>query len=745
MQNIQFIHRKMENKSATKTLSPSQMETLSALCNTFLPAINEPLPETTDASVTNFFQTSAASTGTPHQVAWLINERMKHPKLNSLLLMLWFLSTRIGTLLLCGKGSLSTQFPFLLRFPEISQNKRERIVQSWATSSLQFIRNFFTAMKALVLIVFFTAVDDKGDNPSWKGIGYCGPDPSISEKQKKQKHHDHEDDDIAVAGIEELLFGPLYNGIIDLNQPEEFVFNRLTKLGCSVTKPKPPGPSFVIECDAVVVGSGSGGGVISGVLANAGYKVLVLEKGNYYARTNLSLLEGPSMDKMFLGGGLLMTKDLDMVLLAGSTVGGGSTVNWSASIKTPPYVLQEWRELHGLELFGSEVYQKAMDIVCGKMGVQRECEDESFQNMVLRKGCQELGYPVENIPQNAQADHYCGWCTFGCKDGRKKGTAETWFVDLVKSGNGAILPECEALQVIHERNKAKGVVFTFQRDGVKQTAVIKSKVTVVACGALTTPSLLINSGLKNRNIGRNLRLHPVVFAWGYFPDAPGENKKSYEGAIMSAMSSVVLNVNGTGYGAVIQTPALHPGLFSALMPWNSGHEFKMRMSKYARTAHVFALARDMGSGEAFSPTSVTYDLDKTDEENLQRGIEKLLRILAAAGAEEMGCNHGTGRTLKVKEASKEEFERFVKEESSQGLSKHTNLKASAHQMGSCRMGVDPKTSVVNPKGETWEVEGLFVGDGSVLPTALGINPMVTIMSVSYCISHSVLDFLKTHD
>nr|GLL18073.1 long-chain-alcohol oxidase FAO4A [Ipomoea trifida] len=665
----------MENKSATKTLSPSQMETLSALCNTFLPAINEPLPQTTDASVTNFFQTSAASTGTPHQVAWLINERMKHPKLNSLLLMLWFLSTRIGTLLLCGKGSLSTQFPFLLRFPEISQQKRERIVQSWATSSLQSIRNFFTAMKALVLIVFFTAVDDKGDNPSWKGIGYCGPDPSISEKQKKQKHHDHEDDDIAVAGIEELLFGPLYNGIIDLNQPEEFVFNRLTKLG----------------------------------------------------------------------GGLLMTKDLDMVLLAGSTVGGGSTVNWSASIKTPPYVLQEWRELHGLELFGSDVYQKAMDIVCGKMGVQRECEDESFQNMVLRKGCLELGYPVENIPQNAPSDHYCGWCTFGCKDGRKKGTAETWFVDLVKSGNGAILPECEALEVIHERNKAKGVMFAFQRDGVKQTAVIKSKVTVVACGALTTPSLLINSGLKNRNIGRNLRLHPVVFAWGYFPDAPGENKKSYEGAIMSAMSSVVLNVNGTGYGAVIQTPALHPGLFSALMPWNSGRDFKMRMSKYARTAHVFALARDMGSGEAFSPTSVTYDLDKTDEENLQRGIEKLLRILAAAGAEEMGCNHGTGRTLKVKEASREEFERFVKEESSQGLSKHTNLKASAHQMGSCRMGVDPKTSVVNPKGETWEVEGLFVGDGSVLPTALGINPMVTIMSVSYCISHSVLDFLKTHD
>ena len=63
-------------------------------------------------------------------------------------------------------------------------------------------------------------------------------------------------------------------------------------------------------------------------------------------------------------------------------------------------------------------------------------------------------------------------------------------------------------------------------------------------------------------------------------------------------------------------------------------------------------------------------------------------------------------------------------------------------MGSCRMGIDPKESVVDQKGETWEVEGLFVADASVFPTALGVNPMVTIQAISYCTAQSVLDVLK---
>uniref|UniRef100_A0A3Q7HQI2 Long-chain-alcohol oxidase n=1 Tax=Solanum lycopersicum TaxID=4081 RepID=A0A3Q7HQI2_SOLLC len=478
-------------------------------------------------------------------------------------------------------------------------------------------------------------------------------------------------------------FGPLHEEIISLKNSQKLIFHRLQELGFSVSKlhnfnnarRSTECPAFTVECDAVVVGSGSGGGVIAGILANAGHKVVVLEKGSYLARSNLSLLEGPSMDQMYLGSGLLITQDMDIMILAGSTVGGGSTVN-------------------------CELYKEAMKIVCEKMGVQSEIEDEGM----------------------------------GCKNGKKKGTAETWLVDLVKSGNGAILPECEALEVIHEekndnslKHKAIGVTFAFQNiEGMREICMVKSKVTIVACGALTTPSLLKkNSPSKSNDI------------W------PEAEKKSYEGGIMTAMSKVVANFEGSGYGAVIQTAGLHPGMFSALMTWVSGQDIKMRMSKYSRTAYILAaLARDIGSGKAFSPYSISYKLDQLDEEKLKAGLEKTLRILAAAGAEEIGTQQEKGRSLKVNEASSKEFERFVKEESSIEIGKHSVPICSAHQMGRCRMGTDPTNSVVNSNGETWEVEGLFLGDSSVCPTAIGVNPMVTIQDISYCTAQSVLQLLK---
>ncbi|KAM3379578.1 long-chain-alcohol oxidase FAO4A isoform X1 [Capsicum galapagoense] len=752
------------------TLSFSQMDSLSAICDTFLPSIDANslhYEKNMDENVIKFLHTSASMNGTPQHLAWMMSERIQHPKLNLCKLALWLLSTRIGTLILCGKASLSSQFPYLQNFSRVSPNKREEIVQSWSCSNIKLIKLLFVALKVLTLLVFFTQVDEKNQNPSWKAIGYCGQDPEFKKQKEEKLNSKHEK---FSDKEEEQLYGPLYKGIITLKQPKKAFFNKLQKLGFSISSPNLKKrysssicPSFIIECDAVVVGSGSGGGVIAGVLAKAGHKVLVLEKGSYLARTNLSLLEGSSMDQMFLGHGLVITKDMNALLLAGSTVGGGSTINWSASIDTPSHVLKDWSNIYELEMFQSEFYKEALSIVREKMGVQDRVDEEGFQNMILRKGCEELGYPLENIPRNAPPNHYCGWCNMGCKDGSKKGTNETYLVDLVKSSNGAIIQECEALEVIHEQqinyekcttSKAIGVTCEFQYEGVKEIFMVKSKATIVACGALSTPSLLKKSGLKNPNIGKNLHIHPVVCAWGHFPDKDGTDsvknsqvwpepdKKSYEGGIMSVMSKVVANFEESGYGTVIQTPALHPGMFSLVMPWISGLDIKMRMCKFSRTAHIFALARDKGSGEAVSPYSISYKMDPIDEENLKVGLERLLRILAAAGAEEIGTHHTTGRTLKVKESSVDEFECFVKEESSREFKNLSMPICSAHQMGSCRMGIDPKMSVVNPKGKTWEIEDLFIGDTSVFPTALGVNPMVTVQAIAYCIAQNVLQVLK---
>ncbi|KAM7261981.1 hypothetical protein ACFE04_021058 [Oxalis oulophora] len=725
------------------------MESLTALCDTFLPSISVDSGKTDD-SLDTFYQCSASSNGTPQHVGGLMSERLKHPKKKLLRVTLWLLSTRIGTLILCGIMTISTQFPYFHKFSELSLQKREKILMSWSLSYFPLLRMFFRAMKFLITLSFFTQVDEKNQNVSWKAIDYCGPDPSFNlDQEKKAKLENGQDIEHVFVVKEEDIHGPLYESLVNMKLPRQVVANNLQRFGFPtfidhLKDNRINCASLTIKCDVVVVGSGAGGGVVAGVLAKAGYKVVVLEKGNYFARNDLSLLEGHTMDQMYLSAGLLATDDMSTVILAGSTVGGGSTINWSASIKTPNHVMNEWSDQLGIDLFDSKLYRKSLDIVCEKMGVQSEVTEEGFNSSVLRKGCKKLGFPVQNMPRNSDSDHYCGWCSLGCKDGKKKGTGETWLVDLANSGNGVILPGCEATKVLRKGSIATGVVF--QTEGSKDEFVVESKVTIIACGALRTPELLKKSGLKNPNIGKNLHLHPVTMAWGYFPDStvmsdkvwPDPGKKSYQGGIMTAMS----NSQSSGYGTIIQTPSLHPGMFSSLMPWVSGLDFKIRMSKFSRIAHIFALARDKGSGTVKSPNSISYNMTSTDEENLQKGIEKVLRILAAAGAEEIGTHNSRGKKLNVKKASEEDFERFVKEESLRSMRDLSTMICSAHQMGSCRMGNDRKSSVVNENGETWEVEGLYVADTSVFPTALGVNPMVTVQAIAYCTAQSVLGVLS---
>nr|KYP33693.1 putative GMC-type oxidoreductase Rv0492c/MT0511/MT0512 family [Cajanus cajan] len=635
------------------------MKSLVALCDTIVPSIDNNLVASLHEPVANFYRTSSSMAGTPHHLGILISEKMKHPRTWLLLLTLWLLSTWFGTFILCGMASLSTKFPFFQSFPDMSLQKRQKVMQSWSLSYFRLLRMLFRTIKLLTLLVFFTQLDEAEDNPSWEAIGYCGPDPEFKAQLKNHFFHGTSNEGGQEEKEVEEVRGPLYKGLVHINNPRDIIADSLRQFGFSVSttpiKAKASNmssPSLVIQCDAVVVGSGSGGGVVAGVLANAGYKVLVLEKGSYYARNNLSLLEGPSMDQMYLSRGLVATDDMSVLILAGSTVGGGSAINWSASIKTPQHVCKEWCERYELELFESMLYREALDAVCDKMGVQSEIEEEGFNNAVLRKGCVEMGYPV--------------------------------------------------------------MAFAIEQKGSKDICVVESKVTIVACGALSTPALLKRSGLKNENIGRHLHLHPVAMAWGYFPDSPSP----------------------------IQTPALHPGMFSILTPWTSGMDIKDRMRKFSRTAHVLALARDQGSGTVNSPTCISYQLKDVDKENLKMGIEKVLRILAAAGAEEIGTHNNKGKSLNVKKVSYNELEKFVKEESSRPFTDLSTPLCSAHQMGSCKMGNNPKESVVNQMGETWEVEDLYLADTSVFPSALGVNPMVTVQAIAYCTAQYILQVLR---
>jgi hypothetical protein len=276
-----------------------------------------------------------------------------------------------------------------------------------------------------------------------------------------------------------------------------------------------------IETDVVIVGSGCGGSVAAKNLAEAGYRVLVVEKSYSYPTNVFPMTPSDGFTNMFENGGAVSTDDGSMAVLAGSTWGGGGTINWSASLQTQGYVRQEWADT-GLPLFTSLDFQKSLDRVCERMGVNEDQVEHNRQNRVILDGARKLGYAAKTVPQNTgHGKHYCGYCTLGCASGGKKGPTESFLMDAAQAGAKFMEGFCAEKVLftnVKGRKVASGVKGTWKsRDSylglggaqaVERKVIIKAKKVIVSAGTLQSPLLLLRSGLKNSHIGRNLYLHP---------------------------------------------------------------------------------------------------------------------------------------------------------------------------------------------------------------------------------------------
>src|SRR5207247_3321390 len=170
-----------------------------------------------------------------------------------------------------------------------------------------------------------------------------------------------------------------------------------------------------LTADAVVVGSGAGGSVVAAELAAAGSDVVVLEMGEYMSESDFTGNEAEMTSRLYLGHGLLATSDLGITVLAGSCLGGGTVVNWSDSLRTPPEVLDEWDRVHGLEGAAGQAFQRGFDVAERRMDVSTRDSAPNENNAALKRGCEALGYHWDFIPRNASGcEQRCGGCQYGC-------------------------------------------------------------------------------------------------------------------------------------------------------------------------------------------------------------------------------------------------------------------------------------------------------------------------------------------
>jgi choline dehydrogenase-like flavoprotein len=454
----------------------------------------------------------------------------------------------------------------------------------------------------------------------------------------------------------------------------------------------------------------------------AGHRVVVLEKGSYFHGADFRGAELAATRGLFEKQGLLTTRDGALVVMAGSTVGGGTTVNWMTSLRTPDAVLAQWERECGVAGAAGPEWQASLDAVCKRLHVGTGESTPNAQNARLIAGCEALGYRWRVLPRNALGCRDCGHCCFGCRFGAKQDVRTTWLADAC--GRGAVLvPGCDVERITLHGGTSTGALGRVNGHRL----AVRARVVVAAGGSIHTPALLRRSGLSHPQIGRNLFLHPTTAVFGLY-DEPVE---AWRGAMQTAVCDHFAD-RGDGYGFVVEVPPLHPGLAALGLPWRDAAGHRRLMSSLRHLAAFIVIGRDREGGRVSIDRAgrpvLDYKVSAADARQVLQGAQEAVRLHAAAGAHTIG---GPFNNLPEVSPRRGGVEAHLAAVGRRGVAANDLTLFSAHQMSSCRMGGDRRRAPVRPDGATWEVGNLFVADGSALPTSTGVNPMISIMALAH--------------
>ncbi len=576
-------------------------------------------------------------------------------------------------------------------FSALDDVERERYLVEWSRSRLGIKRQGFQAVKRLVLFLAYAKAADDGRNPNWRTVGYDAPNPSAPREPRSSQ---------------DFRIGP--------SRPD-----RETEL----------------EADVCVIGSGAGGSVIAANLAALGHRVVVLEAGPYRTADDFNQREADAYDAMFQGHGVLTTGDLAFTVLAGQTAGGSATVNWMTCLRPPVWAREEW-ERAGLAGVASPAFDARIDEVWTRLHVNTDESDVNPSNDVLRRGSEALGYrrgvDYDIIPRNSLGCHArCDFCFFGCVYDAKQSPLVTYLPDAYRAG-ARFLFDTKAERVVVEAGEARGVEAVFRPDGREVPVHVRSRAVVAAGSAVQTPALLLRSGIRFPGVGRGLRLDPTTALLGEFPHPI----RMWRGPMQTIVVRRFQDADEGHHGPWLESAPGHPGLSALAAPWSGGRAHKDAMSRLDRAAATIVLVRDVAEGrvttDARGEPILEYRLSHRDRRNLVRGLQEAARIHRAAGAVRISslhlrdCAAGDGRSA-IPAADLDEFMDRV---ARLGIRENGLALFSAHPMGSARAGRDPRTSAAKPTGECHEVRNLWIGDGSLMPTAPGVNPMISIMALA---------------
>ena len=491
------------------------------------------------------------------------------------------------------------------------------------------------------------------------------------------------------------------------------------------------GRDLVVDADVVVVGSGAGGGAIAAELAEGGRSVVVVEEGGHYTAKDFSL-DAPTMIKRLYrnAGSAPILGRPNIIFSEGRCVGGSTVINGAMSWRTPDKVLKRWQWEHGLVELTPQALDPFFTQVEQRVSVgPQDPESVGEDARLMERGADALGYA--HVPAMRSQKHCCGSnnCAFGCPTDAKQSVLVTYVPRLLAAG-GRLYAGCKIDRVTTDGQRATGVVGRFRHPesgarGPKLT--VRAKVVVLACGAVQTPVLLLRNGLTNSSdqVGRNFLCHPNGKVVGVYDRAI----QAWKGTIQGNQIREFIDE-----GIMITTSMVPPGLLAMSFPHFGARSWEV-MRDYDKMLAAGCLVEDTGSGrvsvDLFGEARMRYDINDRDFATLIRGVALTAEILFASGARRVLLPFDFLPALDSPDQIATLFRHPIPKDEVECLT--------VHAMGTCRMGIDKRSSVVDPHGESWDVPGLFIADASVFPGPIGVNPQITIMALATRTGRWLLD------
>jgi choline dehydrogenase-like flavoprotein len=485
-------------------------------------------------------------------------------------------------------------------------------------------------------------------------------------------------------------------------------------------------------CDVCVIGSGAGGAVLAAGLVEAGLDVVMLEAGGYFTRRDFTLNQGQAFPDFYQDRGGRGTDDLAIAILQGRTVGGSTTVNWTTCFRTPERILERWRSEHGVEGLDAAELAPHFDFIEKRLNISAWPESlANNNNKALLEGARALGWEAGALKRNVRGCGNSGYCGEGCPLDAKQAMHVTFLPDAIYGGM-RLYADVEAQTLELSGGRVSAVkARVLQRGAAGETGysvTVRPKVVALSGGAINSPALLLRSGLDpSGRTGRRTFLHPVIAVVGRYEHAINP----FFGAPQSVGSHHFIDRGDDEVGFFLEAAPTQPMLGSTATT-SFGDELQEFMGALPHISSLIALHVDgLAPGDdggrvtlrSDGRPSLAYPVSRRLARAMRASHEVLARIHLAAGALEAATLHHSPL-------------RMTGEVDLKGLDKrsygaHQHSIFSAHQMGGCAMGADPSRSVVGPDHRHHAAPNLFVVDGSVLPTALGVNPSETVYALAH--------------